>query len=67
MIRLTEPVIEQDDLDAVQAVLKSGYLVQGANVDELESRLCEITGSAYAVAVSSGTAALHIGLLSLGI
>jgi perosamine synthetase len=67
VIRLTVPSIEEDDLLAVREALLSGYLVQGARVSAFEQAVAEYVGSEYAVAVSSGTAALHLGLLALGV
>jgi perosamine synthetase len=67
MIRLTIPSIEQDDLDAVSEVLRSGYLVQGPRVARFEAGVAEYIGSEHAVAVANGTAALQLALLSLGV
>lgn len=58
--------IEQDDVDAVVATLTSDYLTCGPKIEELEQKLCEITGAKYAVAVSNGTAALHIAAMAAG-
>ncbi len=51
--------IDEADIAAVVAVLKSDFLTCGPKIQELERRLCDLTGAQYAVAVSSGTAALH--------
>lgn len=59
--------IDQNDIDAVTAVLKSDALTCGPTIKKLEDRLCEITGAKYAVAVSNGTAALHIAAMAAGI
>ena len=67
MIRLTIPSVEEDDLQAMREVLASGYLVQGAKVAAFEKTVADYVGTKYAVAVSSGTAALHLGLLALSI
>lgn len=67
MIRLTIPSIEQDDLDAVRAVLQTGFLVQGAQVAAFEQALAAYVGVKYAVAVSNCTAALHLSLLALDV
>lgn len=58
--------IEQDDIDAVVNTLKSDYLTCGPKIEEMERRLCEVTGAKYAVAVSNGTAALHIAAMAAG-
>lgn len=67
MIRLNIPSIEDDDLQAVQRTLATGYLVQGPGVRAFEQSVASYVGTQYAVAVSSCTAALHISLLSLDI
>lgn len=67
MIRLTRPSIDEEDIEAVAKVLRSGYLVQGARVAAFEAAVAARLGSAHAVAVSSGTAALHLALLALGV
>ena len=67
MIRLTIPSIEQDDLDAVRAVLQTGFLVQGAQVAALEQAVAAYVGVKYTVAVSNCTAALHLALLALDV
>lgn len=67
MIRLTVPTIEDDDLAAVRESLASGYLVQGRQVEAMEAEIRRIVQTEHAVVVSSGTAALHLSLLALGI
>lgn len=59
--------LDDSDYQAVLDVLKSDYLTCGPKIGELEKKLCEITGAKYAVAVSNGTAALHIACLAAGI
>jgi UDP-4-amino-4,6-dideoxy-N-acetyl-beta-L-altrosamine transaminase len=59
--------IDDDDVAAVVAQLKSDWLTQGPAVDQFEATLCEATGAKYAVAVSSGTAALHLACLAAGV
>src|SRR5207244_8556002 len=51
----------------VAAVLRSGQLTMGPKVAELEAGLAQACGVEHAVAVSSGTAALHLAVLALGI
>lgn len=67
MIRLTIPDISEDEIQQVGELLKSGYWVQGKTVAELESAVSNYLGMKHAVAVSSGTAALHLALLALSI
>lgn len=61
--------IQVDDvsLQAVMDVLKSGQLAQGPKVEEFENKFADYIGTKYAVAVNSGTAALHVGLLAAGV
>ena len=59
--------IDEDDIKAVVDVLKSDWLTQGSKVKEFEKALSDYTGAKYAVAVSSGTAALHLACLVAGI
>lgn len=59
--------IDQADVKAVEEVLTSDYLTCGPKVVELERKLCELTGAKYAVAVSNGTAALHIAAMAAGV
>lgn len=59
--------LDQADYDAVLDVLKSDYLTCGPKINELEEKLCEITGAKYAVVCSNGTAALHMAAMAAGI
>jgi perosamine synthetase len=59
--------VDEDDIAAVQAVLRSDWLTTGPAVDEFENAVAEFTGARYGVAVSSGTAALHCAAYALGI
>jgi len=67
MIRLARPFIPQEAIDRVVEVLKSGNLVQGKYVKEFENTLRDYLNVKNAIVVSSGTAALHLALLALGI
>jgi perosamine synthetase len=60
-------LIDDDDVAAVTAQLRDDWLTQGPTVARFEAALCAITGAAYAVAVSSGTAALHLACLAAGV
>jgi len=67
MIPHSKVVLDEADLASVTKVLRSGLLVQGKHVSSLEDNIASFIGVNHAVAVSSGTAALHLSLLSLGI
>src|SRR5690625_5469529 len=59
--------ITDEDIEAVNRVLRSDYLTQGPEIVKFEEAFAEYTGARYAVAVSNGTAALHLGALVLGV
>jgi len=59
--------IDQADIAAVEAVLRSDYLTQGPAIERFERKVADYCGARYAVAVSSATAALHLGALALGV
>jgi dTDP-4-amino-4,6-dideoxygalactose transaminase len=66
-IRLARPDVGADELAAISEVLESGQLTMGPWVETFEEALARAVGTAHAVAVSSGTAALHLAMLALGI
>ncbi len=59
--------IDDNDIQAVVNVLKSGALTQGPAVEEFEQTVANYVGAKYAVAVSSGTAALHLAAIAAGV
>jgi len=59
--------ITEDDISAVVEVLRSDFLTQGPKISEFETKFSEYIGSKYAIAVSNGTAALHLSSLVLGV
>ncbi len=61
------PDIQQQDIDAVVKVLKSGMLIQGKEVELLEKNIANYLGVKHAIAVANGTASLHLALIALGI
>ena len=67
MIRLAWPDLGPEELAAVAEVLESGQLTMGPKVDEFEAELAAACEVDHAVVVSSGTAALHLSVLALGI
>src|SRR5688572_669746 len=66
-IPLTSPDLRDEDIDAVVKVLRSGMLVQAQNVADFENAMVSFTKSGQAIAVSNGTATLHLALVALGI
>ncbi len=56
--------IDEEDIQAVVDLLRNGSLTQGPSIEKFEQAVCEYVGVKYAVAVSSGTAALHLAVLA---
>lgn len=67
MIPLARVDIGREEIEAVVEVLESGWLASGKRVARFEESFAAATGSGYAVAVGSGTAALHLGLMAMGV
>lgn len=67
MIPYGKQHISQDDITAVTETLQSDFLTQGPKIKEFEEKFAVYIGSEYAVAVSNGTAALHLSALALGV
>ena len=71
MIPINKPQIDEKEIDVVVKVLKSGVLTahqgNGPMVKRFESKFARFVGAKHAVAVNSGTAALHMALLATGI
>ncbi len=67
MIPLSKPLIGKAEIKSVVKVLRSGYLAQGPVVARFENDFSKLVDNRNCVAVNSGTSALHLGLLSLGI
>jgi perosamine synthetase len=59
--------IEEEDIDAVVEVLRSDWITTGPKVEEFEGAFADFVGAREAVAVSNGTAALHVAMYALGI
>src|SRR5262245_4484917 len=66
-IPVARPDIGPAEVEAVLQVVTSGWITQGPKVRELEAGFAKLTGTPHAVATNSGTAALHVALLALGI
>ena len=66
-VRLAKPAVGEEELAEIREVLESGQLTMGPKVDEFERGLAAACGTEHAVVVSSGTAALHLAVLALGI
>jgi dTDP-4-amino-4,6-dideoxygalactose transaminase len=60
------PVIGEAEIEAAVRVLRGGMVIQGPEVAGFEREFAELTGVEHAVAVNSGTSALHISLMALG-
>jgi len=71
LIPINAPQIGREEIDAVIKVLKSGVLTtglgKGPNVEKFEKAFAEFVKAKHAVAVNSGTAALHSALLAIGV
>jgi perosamine synthetase len=59
--------LTEKEIQSVLIPLRNGWLVQGLNVQEFESKWCRFTGAKHSIAVTSCTAGLHLSLAALGI
>jgi dTDP-4-amino-4,6-dideoxygalactose transaminase len=66
-VPLTEIEMPEEDVEAVLEVLRSGWLTMGPRTKDFEAAFADYVGAPHAIAVSSGTAALHLALLAAGI
>jgi perosamine synthetase len=66
-ISVATPLVGEEEIEAVREVLLSGHYVSGNKVEQFEQEFAQYIGAKYAVAVNSGTAALHIALEALGV
>lgn len=67
MIPYGRQSLDDDDIAAVLSVLRSDWLTQGPAIEEFEQSLCDRTGARFAVAMSSGTTALHAAAHAAGL
>ncbi len=59
--------LDEADIQAVVDVLKGDFLTCGPNITSLEKALCDLTGAKYCIAISNGTAALHVACMAAGV
>jgi dTDP-4-amino-4,6-dideoxygalactose transaminase len=64
MIPISKPLFDDQELTLLREVLDSGIIAQGPKVAALEQQFAKLAGTEFAVAVSSGTTALHLALLA---
>src|SRR5438094_9113202 len=67
MIPSARPILGEEELTAVREVIASGMLAQGPKVEAFEKAIAKDLGRKHAIAVTNGTAALHVALLAHGI
>ena len=67
MLGFQPPAVGEDEIGAVAETIRSGWLTTGPKAAELEERLTEYLEAKHVLAVSSGTAALHLSLVALGV
>jgi dTDP-4-amino-4,6-dideoxygalactose transaminase len=66
-VPLTDVVIAEGDIDAVAETYRSGWLSMGPRTEEFEQRFARFVGARHAVAVTNGTAALHLSCAASGL
>lgn len=66
-IRHSCPTLGNEEREAADSVLRSGHIAQGPEVEAFEKECAAFVGRRHAVAVSSGTAALHLALAAVGV
>ncbi|MBH0230753.1 DegT/DnrJ/EryC1/StrS family aminotransferase [Halobacillus yeomjeoni] len=69
MIPLVKPYVPEKNklLPRLEEILYSGYIAEGEAVEEFEQKLADLIGNPYCVSLNSGTAALHIALMLIGV
>ncbi len=67
LIPHSRPAIGQEEIEAVRAVLQSGQIAEGKKTAEFERTMAKRFGAKHAAAVNSGTSALHLALIAIGV
>ena len=67
MIKVSKPIINDEEINAVTEVLRSGRYADGPKAKEFEDKFSKYIGTKYAVAASSGTSSLHMALIAVGV
>ena len=67
MIPIAKPLLGEEERRAVSEVLESGIIASGPRVEKFEKQFSEFVQTKYAIATTSGTTALHLALLSMGV
>jgi dTDP-4-amino-4,6-dideoxygalactose transaminase len=67
MVSFQPPAVGEEEIEAVAEAIRSGWLTTGPRAAELEERLAGYLEATHVLAVSSGTAALHLSLVALGV
>jgi dTDP-4-amino-4,6-dideoxygalactose transaminase len=67
MIPITRPLVGEEEAAAAAAAIRSGWLSQGARVQEFEEAVAAYTGARHAIATSNCTTALHLALIAAGV
>lgn len=67
MIEQSRPLFKKSDFNYIDEIIRSGQIARGKFVDELQNEFCKIFGIQFSSATSSGTTALHLALVALGI
>ena len=67
MLSFQPPAVGEEEIEAVARTIRSGWLTTGPNAAELERRFAEYVEAEHAIAVASGTAAMHLALVALGV
>src|SRR5204863_3866240 len=66
-IPIARPLLAEEEAVAARRVILSGWIMQGPEVEAFEREFAAVVGAPFAAALSSGTAALHVALLAVGV